>query len=783
MISNTYSQKVIRVGAFNFYPGIFQDKDGKIKGFYCDALEEIGKKENIQFVYVYGSWDQGLERIKNGEIDMLTSVAITEERLKYMDYTSLPVLTVWSEVYVDQNSHINGILDLEGKTVAVMKSDVNGAHLKQLTQKLSVHCTFIETSDFEEVFLLIVNKKVDAGVVNNTFGASKSEQYGLSSSGIVFNPFDIFFTVKKNTNKELISILNSYLDSWKHDRNSILNVSRQKWSHDKVAAIEVFPSWLKKGVIFTFTFVAILIVFILLLRYKVSKALKKIQYSESLFQTFMENTPSCVYIKDDKQNFLYRNKCTFNNLDFNNNQNLDNPIINPETQYLINQSDNEILKSEKRQINMQYQCIINGKNTWINDYKFYIKQPDGSSAIGGFLFDITKNKEIELELINAKEKAEESDRLKSAFLANMSHEIRTPMNGILGFAELLKEPNLNDKDQKKYISIIEKSGTRMLNIINDIIDISKIASGQMKVNFSEVSINKQLDDLYQFFSEEVRKKGLELRLSKAMNPNITSITTDNDKFYAIFSNLIKNAVKFTDCGYIEFGYTLNEDNRQLVFYVKDTGIGISQEKLEVIFERFIQADIEDKMARQGAGLGLAIARAYVEMLDGKIWVESQENVGSTFYFSLPFILNETDSNEVSSTIQNENTILSNDHQIKPLKILIVEDDETSGLLLSIDLALFFSEILKAKSGEEAIEFCKQHPDIDLILMDIQMPDINGYEATKQIRKMNSDVIIIAQTSFALFSDKQKALEVGCNDYISKPIKKNELIHLLQKYFS
>lgn len=194
------AQEVVKVGAFNFYPAIFQDTDGIVKGYYVDALNELGKKENIQFIYVYGSWNEGLQRIKTGEVDLLTSVAITEERLNSMDYSETPLLTVWSEVYVNQRSEIHGILDLKGKSIAVMKSDVNGGYLKQLTQKLAVNCEFIETTDFEEVFKLISSNKVDAGVVNNTFGAPKSAEYGLLSSGIVFNPFDIFFTVKKGSN-------------------------------------------------------------------------------------------------------------------------------------------------------------------------------------------------------------------------------------------------------------------------------------------------------------------------------------------------------------------------------------------------------------------------------------------------------------------------------------------------------------------------------------------------------------------------------------------------------
>lgn len=252
--------------------------------------------------------------------------------------------------------------------------------------------------------------------------------------------------------------------------------------------------------------------------------------------------------------------------------------------------------------------------------------------------DLTERITKENELKLAKEKAEESDRLKSAFLANMSHEIRTPMNGILGFAELLKEPDLTGEEQQAYIQIIEKSGARMLNIINDIIDISKIEAGLMKLYVKESNVNEQIKYIYTFFKPEVESKGLEFTCKTPVPEKEAFIKTDREKVYAILTNLVKNAIKFTEKGSIEFGYALKTDREdaKLEFYVKDTGIGIPKDRKDAIFERFIQADIADNMARQGAGLGLSISKAYVEMLGGKIWVDSEEGVGSTFYFTLPY---------------------------------------------------------------------------------------------------------------------------------------------------
>ena len=395
----------------------------------------------------------------------------------------------------------------------------------------------------------------------------------------------------------------------------------------------------------------------------------------------------------------------------------------------------------------------------------------------GLARDITERKQAEEALIKAKEHAEESDRLKSAFLANMSHEIRTPMNGILGFAELLKEPKLTGEEQQKYINIIQTSGVRMLNIINDLIDISKIESGQMEVSVSEININQQIEYIYTFFKPEVERKKMQLFFNNSLPAKKAIIKTDREKIFAILTNLVKNAIKYSVEGSILFGY--EKKGNYLEFFVKDTGIGIVHNKQQAIFERFIQADVSDKQAFHGAGLGLSITKSYVEMLGGKIWVESEVGKGTQFYFTIPYKTKKQEKINLKEGFSNSIKV----GKIKNLKILIAEDEKIARTYLSIIIKNICKEIMFAKTGIEAVELCRNNQNIDLILMDIKMPEMDGYEATHKIREFNKDIIIIAQTAYALTEDKKKAIKAGCNDYLTKPINKDELMVIIAKHFN
>ena len=407
----------------------------------------------------------------------------------------------------------------------------------------------------------------------------------------------------------------------------------------------------------------------------------------------------------------------------------------------------------------------------------YVPGLDATGALKSILvlsFDITELKQTEFllqakneELTRAKERAEESDRLKSAFLANVSHEIRTPMNGILGFADLLREPRLTGEEQQQYIDIIKTSGERMLNIINDLINISKVESGQMELSFAETNINEQLDFLFNFFRLEANDKGLDLDMRTPLPFQEAVITTDREKVYAILTNLIKNAIKFTEQGRIEFGYHVRDS--LLEFYVQDTGIGIPSSNWETIFQRFVQADLSLSRGYEGAGLGLSIAKAYVDILGGNIWMDSEVGKGTRFSFTLP--VNRPPS-ENRSHARVDSSLYPQQHSLTAT-ILIAEDDETSLLYLISLLKNTALHIIAARTGAQAVDLCRTDQTIRLVLMDLKMPEMDGVTAAKRIKEFRPELPIIAQTALALKTDKETYATIF-DAYLTKPIMGEEL---------
>jgi len=386
-----------------------------------------------------------------------------------------------------------------------------------------------------------------------------------------------------------------------------------------------------------------------------------------------------------------------------------------------------------------------------------------------FIRDITQRKADEKSLLQAMERAEASDKLKSAFLANMSHEIRTPKNGILGFAQLVQARELEPEKREEYLQIIINKGKQLLQIINDIIDISKIESNQININYHKFSLNEMINELYSFFGLELLN--IELKTFKALPDGSDFIISDKTRLVQIMTNLLSNAFKFTEKGFVEFGYHAN--NNKINLFVKDSGIGVKAEFKDIIFERFRQSDDSNTRKYGGTGLGLSISKGLVEKLGGDISVESDGINGSTFIVEIPVkFVNPV--NEKKQSTHNEQ------EDWKDKKIMVVEDDEISYQYIHELLNETNVLLTHVKTGRKAIEMLKNEK-FDLILMDIQLPDIDGNNTTKEIRKFNKQVPIIAQTANAMADDRNKSILAGCNDYLPKPINANALLKTIKAY--
>lgn len=407
--------------------------------------------------------------------------------------------------------------------------------------------------------------------------------------------------------------------------------------------------------------------------------------------------------------------------------------------------------------------------------KLLKKEPGEFGHIGNLFEDHRKNR---FQLEKSKERAEESDKLKSTFLANLSHEIRTPMNAIIGFSDLLLNESLSEDLKRKYLKIISSSGKSLVSIIEDLIEMSKIDAKLITPNYKGLDIEKCINELYNTLKVTIPEdKSIDFYILKTNDVLENDVLTDEVKLKQIIVNLLTNAIKFTDSGYVAFGYSIIKDKQLLEFRVEDTGIGISKKDLKVVFDRFRRVDDDYSISLSGLGLGLSISKAYVEMLGGKINVESVYGGGSIFKFTIPLIY---DKESVGDSNENKEILTANS---EAKTILVAEDDNINYLLLKTILELKNHTVLRARNGQEVVEIYASNTAIDLIFMDIKMPVLDGYEAFEIIKKKNPNQIVIAQTAHSSAEVKDKIMKAGFSGYITKPLDKEKIHELISKVFN
>jgi PAS domain S-box-containing protein len=412
----------------------------------------------------------------------------------------------------------------------------------------------------------------------------------------------------------------------------------------------------------------------------------------------------------------------------------------------------------------------NGNLYWENNSISCIKNENGEiTHFVAIKEDITERKKIEKELIHAKEQAEESSRLKTAFLNNISHEVRTPMNAIVGFADLLYDNNLPKEKQGLYVDTINSSSRQLLRIIDDVLEISRLESGSIKLKLNNFSLTELFKDICVTLEKEALSYDLSLTFDYLENDPFDYINADREKIKQILTGLIINAFKFTPKGGVKTGYFFNKN--KLTFYVKDTGIGIPKSEQRKVFERFYKVEQNQSYRNKGTGLGLSIAKGLVEIMGGEIWVESEPGEGTAFYFTA-FWEPAIRGSQPAETTENEQSVFN-------IEVLVVDDELYNYTYLSELLEKRVAKIYWARNGMEAINIVENYK-IDLILMDLKMPGMNGFEATKTIKEKFPHINIIAQSAYTQTEEKENALKAGCDDYITKPISKNQLLKCMQK---
>lgn len=481
----------------------------------------------------------------------------------------------------------------------------------------------------------------------------------------------------------------------------------------------------------------------------------------------VQQSPTSIEITDKEGNIIYVN-----------------PKFEEVTGYRLDEligGNPRILKSGEQSNEFYYELwntIMSGKE-WHGE--FHNKKKSGElyweSAVISPVFDsngdimsyvavkedISAKKKMINDLILAKQKAEESDKLKTAFLHNISHEIRTPLNAISGFSGLLRNPNIAQEKLNRYTSIIQNSSEQLISVVTDILTISSLEANQEKVNIEKVNINSLLDELFSIFKQQSQDKNIKIRKNLNLNSSQSDVKTDKTKLTQIISNLLSNALKFTDEGFIELGCNLKD--KELEFYVKDSGIGIDSKSQNLIFERFKQADKSINKLFGGTGLGLSISKGFVELMGGEIWIDSQVGKGATFYFTIPYESENKASNLSEKIIKN---------------ILVAEDDELNYIYIEELLEDLRLNLIHVENGQQAVDYCKTNPDIDLVLMDIKMPVMTGDVATKLIKEFRPDLKIIAQTAYAL-EQERRDIEQLFDAYVVKPINKDKMIALILSF--
>ncbi len=790
----TQADTIFFKGNYDYPPYQLLDDNNVPIGFSVDLLKSIGKTMGFHVKIELAPWNQVRAELEAGKIDGLVAMSYSEEREHNVNF-STPYIYITHAVFVRNESEIISFDNIKNKKVIVVKGDIMHDYLISN----NITSLIIPVRNYQTALRLLSAGEYDCALINKVQGQFAINEYNLKNLKFVgssVHPQELCFAIKKD-NPQLLQQINEGLKIVK--ATGEFDRIYEKWFSafdEKNLKSEVLKTII--WILIPFLIIlGVILIWSASLKKQVALKTNELQkelserkkaelqliHEKSLMNSMINSIPDLIFYKNKKNIYIGCNDafCKFNNKtkdEIIGKQDFE--IFSEHQAGFFYSTDQKIIESNEPVRIESWEKNAKGELLLLDTVKIPFVDDDGNTlGIVGICRDITERHKSEIELKEAKEKAEESDRLKSAFLANMSHEIRTPMNAIVGFSDLLVDTDTSSDDREELVKHINNNCNTLLYLIDDIIDLAKIEASEFSVVKKDMNVNKlmkELDITYSEFRRKINKDHLEIKWDKTHYKNNFILSTDLFRLKQIMTNLLDNAFKYTDQGFVRFGYEILKEEKLVKFYVTDTGIGIPQDKQNQIFERFNKLESSKSKIYRGTGLGLTITKNIVKKLGGNIRLNSEVNKGSTFYFTLPLdINNQPVEKKTKEIIQNQQ------YHWEGKTILIVEDEISNYKYLEMLLKNKGLNILHTTDGKETIEICKKRKAIDLILLDIKMPVLDGIEATKIIRTFNPDIPIIAQTAFAMPEDKELILKSGCNDYLAKPIKTNELMKLLHQY--
>ncbi len=783
-------------GNYDYPPYQLLDNELNPTGFSIDLLKAIAQTMGLNIKIELGPWNQVRTELEQGQIDGLAAMSPSPERRKIVNF-STSYVSITHSIFIRKSSNIKSIEDINNKQIIVVKGDIMHDYLvsNQITKYI------VPVKDYQTALRLLSAGEYDCALIPKLLGQFAINEFNLTNLkpvGSTIQHKEMAFAIKKD-NPELLAKINDGLQIVK--ATGEYDQINKKWfefyekSDIKTRVFNIIIWILLPFLIILFS----ILVWSWSLRKQVANKTAELQkelnerknteqkliQEKSLLNSMINSIPDLIFYKDKNNIYL---GCNESFLKFNNFKatdiigKTDFDVFPEEQAKYFHDTDQKILKDKQFQRTETWETNSKGEKFLLDTLKLPFTDENGNPlGIVGICRDITVRYQTEKDLKIAKEKAEESDRLKSSFLANMSHEIRTPMNAIIGFSDLLVDADTEADEREELVTHINNNCNTLLHLIDDIIDLAKIEANELSVFIKETDVNNTIQELYETYNgvkKKINKNHLEIKLNKSSYKENFYLNTDPYRFKQILINLIDNAFKYTDLGFVEFGYKILDDINLVEFYIKDTGIGIPKDKQIEIFQRFNKIETDKSKLYRGTGLGLTITQSLIERLGGTIRVESNIDEGSIFYFTLPLNFAEVNNVQNIHLDLKENSI-----NWENKTILIAEDEESNYKFLEMLLKNKGLKLLKAENGYEAVEICKGHIKIDLVLMDIKMPGMNGLEATREIKQLKPDIPIIIQTAYAMQNDEKISTEAGCDDYIAKPIKKEKLYSLIAKWIN